>query len=332
MNNATRRAVIAGIGSYVPEKVLTNQDLERMIDTSDEWIVSRTGIRERHILEDNLTTSDMAVEAATRALRHAGCPASKVDLVLLATVTGDYVFPSTACIVQEKMGLTNAGAFDIGSSCSGFIAALSTGAAFVQSGNFQNVLVIGADAISRMVDCKDRNVCVIFGDGAAAVLLQAGHSDRGILSTYIKSDGAGCRHLYQPAGGAKLPPSLDTITNRLHYIKMDGRETFKQAARAMTSAAFEALKSAGLEVSDVDLMVPHQANIRIIQAAVQRMGLSMDQVAVNIDRYGNTVAASIGLALDESQQNGRIEAGDHVLLVGFGAGLTWGGIVLRWGV
>ncbi|MBI2942609.1 MAG: ketoacyl-ACP synthase III [Candidatus Wallbacteria bacterium] len=332
MNPGTRRAVVAGIGSYVPEKVLTNQDLERVVDTSEEWIVTRTGIHERHILEDHLTTSDMAVEAASRALRHAGCPASEVDLVLLATVTGDYVFPSTACVVQEKLGLTNAGAFDIGSSCSGFIAALSTGSAFVQSGTFKNVLVIGADAISRLVDWKDRNTCVIFGDGAAAVLLRPGFGDRGILSCYLKSDGGGCKYLYQPAGGAKMPPSLDSITNRLHYIRMDGRETFKQAARSMTQAAFEALKMAGLETTDVDLMVPHQANIRIIQAAVQRMGLSMDQVAVNIDRYGNTVAASIGLALDEAQQNGRVTAGDNILMVGFGAGLTWGGIVLRWGV
>ncbi len=326
------KAVITGLGTYVPDRVLTNADLEKMVDTTDEWIMTRTGIRERRILPDDMTTSDMAVEAAAKALDQAGVKPSEIELVLVATVTGDYVFPSTACVVQEKLGLSQAGAFDIGSSCSGFIAALSTGTQFVRTGAFKKVLVIGADAISRLVDYQDRNTCVIFGDGASAVVLEPGTGENGILSCYIKSDGTGCKHLFQPAGGAKQPPTIDSVTQRQHFIKMDGRETFKKAAKAMTQAALEATRLAGLETSDIDIMIPHQANIRIIQAAVQRIGISMDQVSVNIDRYGNTVAASIGLALDESVQTGRIEAGDRVLLVGFGAGLTWGGIMLRWGI
>ncbi|MBI4870466.1 MAG: ketoacyl-ACP synthase III [Candidatus Riflebacteria bacterium] len=331
MKTGMPKAAITGIGTYVPEKVLTNADLEKMVDTSDEWIRTRTGIGERHVLDESLSTSDMAVAAAHKALQMADCQPQDLELIIVATVTGDYVFPSTACVVQDRLGATHSAAFDICSSCSGFIAALSTGSQFVRTGQYRKVLVIGADTITRLVDWQDRNVCVIFGDAASAVVLEPSRNDRGVLSCYLRSDGSGVKYLFQPAGGAKLPPSHDTVASRQHYIKMDGRETFKTAAKAMCEAAHEATRMAGMTPKEIDLVIPHQANIRIIQAAVQRLGIPMEQVAINIDRYGNTVAASIGLAMNEALAAGRLVDGSRVLLVGFGAGLTWGGIVLRWG-
>jgi len=330
-------AVIAGIGSYVPPKVLTNADLEKMVDTSDEWIVSRTGIRERHILDEGLATSDMALEASRKALENAQCAPEDIDMVVCGTFTPDYVFPSTACILQSKMGLTNAGCFDLGAACSGFIYGITVGSHFVTTGMSKRVLVIGADANSRLVDWQDRNTCVIFGDGAAAVVLEQAPMPqdptkrRGMLSSFLKADGTGWRHLYQPAGGSLRPPTTETVNAREHHIKMEGKETFKFAARAMSNAGIQAIELANLSNEDIDLVVPHQANLRIINNALRRLKVPPERSIINIDRFGNTVAASVGIALDEAYRNERLKDGDNVLLVGFGAGLTWGGVILRWG-
>ncbi len=331
------QAVISGLGSYVPDKVLTNADLEKLVDTSDEWIVSRTGIRERRILEEGKATSDMALEAAKRALTDAKLTPADIDIVVCGTFTPDYVFPSTACMLQSKLGLVNAGCFDLAAACSGFIYSITVGSQFVTTGMAKNVLVIGTDANSRLVDWQDRNTCVIFGDGAGAVILsQSPATDkiadrRGMLSSFLKSDGTGWKHLYQPAGGSLCPPSHKTVDQRLHHIKMEGKETFKFASRAMTNASREAITRANLTPEDIDIVVPHQANIRIIKSAMKRLKIADEKVIVNIDKYGNTVAASVGIALDEAYQSGRFKDGSNILMVAFGAGLTWGGVVVRWG-
>jgi len=323
-------AAIRGVGAFVPPKVMTNRDLERLVDTTDEWIVSRTGIRERRILEEGKATSDMAIPAAWQALDRAGISPETIGLVIVATITGDYVFPSTACIVQNRMGMKNAAAFDLGAACSGFIYALSTASQFVMTGAYEHVLVIGADTNSRLVDWTDRGTCVIFGDGASAVLLSRSEPGTGILSSFLRADGSGLKHLHQPGGGSLHPPTIDTVSAGLHHIKMEGQETFKFAARAMAEACDQAIRGARISFEDVSLMIPHQANIRIIHAAAKRMGIPEDKLVVNIDRYGNTVAASIGLALNEALEGGRISTNDHLLLVGFGAGLTWGGMIIKW--
>jgi len=331
------QAVVRGIGSYVPERILTNADLETMVDTSDEWIVSRTGIRERRVLDETRATSDMALEAANVALADAGLTPEDIDMVVCGTFTPDYVFPSTACLLQAKMGLVNAGCFDLSAACSGFIYSLTVGGHFVATGLAKNVLVIGADANSRLVDWQDRNTCVIFGDGASAVVLQQGplpddqERRRGILSSFMKADGNGWRTLYQPAGGSLRPPTHETIEQRLHCIKMEGKETFKFASRAMYDASIAAIERAHLSTDDIDLVVPHQANVRIINNAARRLNIPNDKVIINIEKYGNTVAASVGIALDEAYRTGRLQDGSNVLLVAFGAGLTWGGVVIRWG-
>jgi 3-oxoacyl-[acyl-carrier-protein] synthase-3 len=324
-------AVVSGIGSYVPDKVLTNADLEKIVDTTDDWIVSRTGIKERRVLPENLSTSDMAVEAGRKALEQAGIAPEQVGMVIVSTFTPDYVFPATSCLVQNRLGLTRAAAFDLNAACSGFIFGMVTATQFIKTGLYEHVLLIGADANTRLLDWQDRSTCVIFGDAASAVVMSRSDSKRGVLSSYMRADGSGWRFLHQPAGGAKRPPSIETVRDRLHFIKMDGKETFKFAARAMIEAATEATQQAGLVREDISLVIPHQANIRIIEAACQRMGYSDDKVVVNIDRFGNTVAASVGLALDEAVQQGRVKDDDNLLLIGFGAGLTWGGLVLRWG-
>ena len=330
-------AVVTGIGSYVPERVLTNTDLEKMVDTSDEWIVSRTGIRERHILEDGKATSDMAKEAVSRALADANVKSESVDAVICATYTADLVFPSTACLLQSKLELGTAACFDIEAACCGFIYGLAVGANFLESGMYKRVLVIGADASSRALDWDDRNTCVLFGDGAAAVVLEARpmpkeqKDRRGLLASYLRSDGNGWSQLHQPAGGSQNPPTHETVDERQHFIKMKGREIFKVAGKAMAEAGVQVAQKAGLEMDDIDLVVPHQANLRIIQATKRRLGLDDDKMIINIERYGNTVAASIGIALDEAYRQGRVKDGANILLVGFGAGYTWGGSVIRWG-
>ena len=331
------QAVIAGVGSHVPEKVLTNADLEEIVETSDEWIVTRTGIRERRILANDKATSDMALEAARKALIDAKTTPESIDMVVCSTFTPDYVFPSTACILQAKMGLKNAGCFDLAAACSGFVYGLTVGSQFISTGKAKRVLVIGADANSCLVDWKDRNTCVIFGDGAGAVVLEAAPMPknnldrRGILSSFLKADGKGWRHLYQPAGGSLNPPTHDTVEKRMHHIKMEGNKTFKFASRAMSDASLAAIQEAHLSPSDIDVVVPHQANIRIIKNAVRRIKIPNDRIVINIDKYGNTVAASVGIALDEAYRSGRFNDGSNVLLVAFGAGLTWGGLIIRWG-
>ncbi|MBE7679310.1 MULTISPECIES: beta-ketoacyl-ACP synthase III [Paenibacillus] len=329
MNNLRPVGVI-GTGKYVPEKILTNSDLEKMVDTNDEWIVSRTGIKERHIAAPDQATSDLAYEAAMKALESAGMTGSDLDLIIVATITPDSAFPSTACILQDKLGAKGAAAFDLSAACSGFVYGLATATSFIQSGMYNNALVIGADCLSRITDYTDRNTCVLFGDGAGAVVIGEVPEGRGFKSFDLGAEGAGGGLLQLEGGGSRLPASAETVENKKHYIYMNGREVFKFAVRVMGTATDEVLRKAELERTDVDLFVPHQANIRIIQSAMQRLELPEEKVVVNVDKYANTSAASIPLALVEAAEEGRMKAGDTILMVGFGGGLTWGASVLVW--
>ncbi len=325
-----RSVGIAGSGFYVPKKVLTNFDLEKMVDTTDEWIRTRTGIRERRIADDNEATSDLAVEAARKALEDAQISPQKIDLIIVATLSPDYLFPSTACLVQDKLGIKDAWAFDVEAACSAFIYALSVAEAYIKSGACKTALVIGAEVFSRIVDWKDRNSCILMGDGAGAVVLKEVENGKGILSTHLGADGSGASLLKQPAGGSRLPASEETVRQGLHYFKMQGNNVFKLAVRIMSESVITALKRAGLSNKDIDLIIPHQANIRILNAMVKRLSLPMEKLMINLDKYGNTTAASIPIALDEAVKQGRIKEGDIVVLVAFGAGLTWGAAVIRW--
>lgn len=323
-----RKVGIKGIGSYTPPKVLTNSDLEKVVDTSDEWIVTRTGIRERHIAEPDIATSDLSFEAAKIALDSANLTPRDIDLIIVATVTPDMLFPATACILQDKLGARCPG-FDLSAGCSGLIYALSVGAQFVANGTYSNVLVVGAEVLSKITDWQDRSTCVLFGDGASAIVL--GPVERGGFRSFVLgADGSGGNLLELPAGGSRLPASYETVSQRLHYIKMNGREVFKFAVRIMGEAALEAIEKAGLNPSDIDLFIPHQANIRIIESAAERLNLSMDKVFINLDKYGNTSSASVGIALYEALLSGKIQEGSKIVMVGFGAGLTWGACVLEW--
>ena len=323
------RAGILGTGSALPETILSNQDLENMVDTTDAWIVSRTGIRERRIAKPGEATSDYAASAAERALAAAGLSADEIELILCATITPDMLFPATACIVQDRLGATKAAAYDLSAACTGFIYGLATASAFVESGMYKNVLVIGADLVSRITDYTDRATCVLFGDGAGAVVVGRVSEDKGILAFDLGSDGSGAKNLYVPAGGSLNPATSETVEQRLHFIRMGGRDTFKFAVKAMSSSMERAIASAGLSLSDVDVLVPHQANVRIIEAACERTGLPLDKVIINIDKYGNTSAASIPIALDEAVRSGRIHPSDVCVCVGFGGGLTWGAAAIR---
>ncbi|WP_149846514.1 beta-ketoacyl-ACP synthase III [Paenibacillus sp. 37] len=329
MNNL-RPVGIIGTGKYVPEKILTNSDLEKMVDTNDEWIVSRTGIKERHIAAPEQATSDLAYEAAIKALESAGMTGSDLDLIIVATITPDSSFPSTACILQDKLGAKGAAAFDLSAACSGFVYGLASATSFIQSGMYNNALVIGADCLSRITDYTDRNTCVLFGDGAGAVVVGEVPEGRGFKAFDLGAEGAGGSLLQMEGGGSRLPATAETVENKKHYINMNGREVFKFAVRVMGTATIEVLRKAGMERTDVDLFVPHQANIRIIQSAMQRLELPEEKVVVNVDKYANTSAASIPLALVEAAEEGRMKAGDTVLMVGFGGGLTWGASVLVW--
>ncbi|OPX81010.1 MAG: 3-oxoacyl-(acyl-carrier-protein) synthase 3 [Pelotomaculum sp. PtaB.Bin013] len=331
MHREVVNAGILGIGTYVPERILTNTELEKMVDTSDEWIRSRSGICERRIAGPEQATSDLASNAARRALADAGTAPEEIDLVICATDTADMIFPATACLVQDRIGVKKkAGAFDLAAGCTGFIYALTVGSQFIVAGACRRVLVIGAETMSRVIDWEDRSTCVLFGDGAGAVVLGPVSAGEGILATKLYSDGSGGPHLLLPAGGSRRPASSDTLNSRLHYLQMNGREVFKFAVRVMGEAAEEVIAEAGLNKSDVDFFIPHQANVRIIEPAARRLGVPMEKVMVNVDRYGNTSTASIPLALEEAVRGGRINKGDHVVVVGFGAGLTWGAVVIKW--
>lgn len=321
---------IIGTGSYLPEKVLTNKDLENMVDTTDKWIVSRTGIRERRIAAEDQASSDLAVEASRKALEAAGMTADQLDLIIVATVTPDMMFPATACLLQDRLGAKKAAAFDLSAACSGFLYGIATASQFIQSGMYRYALVVGVDCLSKITNWEDRNTCVLFGDGAGAVVLGPVEEGSGFLSFELGADGSGGDLLKQPAGGSRLPASRDTVDGRLHTISMAGREVFKFAVRVMGNAAEEALAKAGMTKEDIDFLVPHQANTRIIDAAVKRFGLSEEKVIINLDRFGNMSSASIPVALDEALHQGRIKKGNTLVLVGFGGGLTWGAAVLKW--
>ena len=324
------QAGILGIGSYIPEKIVTNKDLEKIMNTSDEWIVERTGIRERRVAADDQATSDLATEAARRALEDAGIGPDELDLIIVATVTPDMSFPSTACLVQDNLKAVNAAAFDLTAVCSGFVYGLAVGSQFIQTGFYKKVLVIGAESLSRIMDWTDRNTGMIFGDGAGAVVLGVTSPGCGILGIHLGSDGSGGDLLKVSAGGSRLPASLDTVAKRQHFIYMNGKEVFKFAVKIMGDAANKALENAKLTAADIDCFVPHQANIRIVQSAAKRLGFPMEKVVVNVEKYGNTSAASIPIALDEAVKSGRIKNGNTILLVGFGGGLTWAASVIKW--
>lgn len=321
---------ILGTGSALPERVLTNADLEKMVDTSDEWIVSRTGMRERRIADPNTASSDLSVEAARKAIADAGIDAEDIDMIICATVTPDYMFPATACLVQERLGIKKTGAFDLSAGCSGFLYGLSCAVSMIETGAVKNALVIGGDTLSKITDYTDRNTCVLFGDGAGAVVLGQVPEGRGFLGFDLGSDGSGGEHLMLFAGGSRNPATQETVLNKRHTISMNGKEVFKFAVRVMNTATEDVLRKVGLSKEDVDFLVPHQANIRIIDYARERLGLPEDKVIVNVDRYGNMSNATIPVALDEANRMGKFKAGDLLMLVGFGAGLTWGAAALRW--
>ena len=331
MTQGTEKAVgIIGIGSFAPEKILTNKDLEQIVDTSDEWISERTGIKVRHIVADGENTSDIAAKAAERALKDAGLTADDIDLIVVATATPDMLFPSTACLVQNKLKAAKAAAYDLAAGCSGFMYAIVTASQFIKTGLYKHVLVIGAESLSRILDWTDRNTCVLFGDGAGAVVLGGVPEGYGILGSNLGSDGSGGDLLCLPAGGTSRPATEETVRDRLHFVHMAGNEVFKFAVKVMGEAALNALEHAQIDTSEVDWLIPHQANIRIIQSAAKRLKMPMEKVIVNVDRYGNTSSASIPIALEEAIHDGRIKSGQVITMVGFGAGLTWASAVMRW--
>ena len=325
-----RTCSIAGVGSYVPERIITNADLEKLVDTSDEWITSRTGIRARRVAATHQFTSDLAARAAVRAMRKAGVKAEEIDLIIVATITPDMPFPSTACLVQQKINAYRAAAFDIEAACSGFIYALEIGQQFIMSRTYNTVLVIGAEKLSSIVDWTDRNTCVLFGDGAGAAILQNRPNAHGLLTACMGSDGQKADLLSMPGGGSRCPASAESVAAGLHFLRMDGKETFKNAVQAMNTAAQEALRRCEIEITQIKCIIPHQANRRIIDAVCERLGAKPEQVFVNLDKYGNTSAASVAIALDEVVESKRIQRGDLILLVVFGAGLTWGAAVIEW--
>ncbi|HEX7578206.1 MAG TPA: beta-ketoacyl-ACP synthase III [Verrucomicrobiae bacterium] len=325
-----RTCSITGVGSYVPEKILTNADLEKLVDTSDDWITTRTGIKERHMAAKDEFTSDMAAKAAQRAMKMAGVTASQIDLIIVATITPDMPFPATACFVQQKIGAKRAAAFDLEAACSGFIYGLEIGQQFIMSRTHDTVLVIGAEKLSAITDWKDRNTCVLFGDGAGAAVLQNRENSHGLLTAVMGADGGKANLLFMPAGGSRCPASRESVDARQHFLHMNGKETFKNAVQAMCSAAQEVLRRCEVDITRIKCVIPHQANRRIIDAVGERLGATPEQMFINVNRYGNTSAASVAIALDEAVASGKIQRGDLILLVVFGAGLTWGAAVIEW--
>jgi len=321
--------MIMGTGRAVPEKILTNADLENMVDTSSHWITARTGIQERRVVEPGVPLSDLAVKAALAAMEDAGVAAGEIDLIIVGTVTGDMKFPSTACLIQEKIGATRAVAFDLSAACSGFLYGLQVGAGLMLASGYRHALIIGGDVLTSMVDWEDRDTCVLFGDGAGAVVLGPSDGERGLLHTYLRSDGSHSNLLYNAGGGSLNPPTAESVRNKLHFIRMEGREVFRHAVTSMAEALQQVLVAAGLTVADLDLLIPHQANLRIIEAVGKRFEIPEEKVYVNVDRLGNTSAASIPIALDEARRCGRIGDGDLIGMVTFGAGFTWASGILR---
>jgi len=323
-------ARITGTGSYAPAKIITNHDLEKLVDTSDDWITERTGIKERRVVEKGQTTSDLAYEASRKALKAAGLGANDLDLILVATTTPDMVMPNLGCVLQNKLGAKKAAAFDIYAACSGFIYGLSVADAFIKSGMYKNILLVGAEVLSRFIDWEDRTTCILFGDGAGAVVIQRHTGKHGVLSTHLHSDGSLGELLYLPAGGALHPTSHDTIHKRMHFLKMKGNELFKVAVRALEGVVQETLEFNKVKPEQIDYLIPHQANLRIIQAMATRLKMPMEKVVLTLPKYGNTSAASIPMALDEAVRDGRIKENHLLLFEAFGGGLTWASALVRW--
>jgi len=324
------RSKITGTGSYVPDRVIKNTDLEKRVDTSDEWITERTGIKERRIVDDSQAASDLALEASKRALRHAGVRAKEIELIIVATISGDMPMPSTAAVLQHKLGAKSAAAFDLNAACSGFLYGLSVADNFIRTGFVKRLLLVGTEVNSKFIDWADRNTCVLFGDGAGAVVMEQTRGKSGILSTHLYSDGQMWDYICLPGGGSRFPSSIKTVKERMHYIKMKGNETFKVAVRTLEKLVIDTLKKNRIKPDDIAVFIPHQANLRIIKAMAQRLNLPMERVAVNLDRYGNTSSASIPIALDELVREGRIKKNDYILLEAFGSGLTWASALIRW--
>jgi len=330
MSTAARGSTIAGIGRYVPARVMPNAELERLVETTDEWIVTRTGIRERRIAADDQASSDLAFEAAKEAMADAGVGPDDLDLIIVGTATPDMLFPATACVLQDRLGARRAGAFDLSAACSSWVYGAAVGHGYIASGLAETVLVVGAETLSKITNWKDRATCVLFGDSAGAVVMRPSEPGQGFLSFHLGADGAGGPLIILPAGGSRLPASFDTIERGEHYLRMNGREVFKFAVRLIPRAIQEAVDRAGLTLEDVDWFIPHQANIRIIDAAAGRLGQPREKFFVNVERYGNTSSASVPVALYEAVRAGQIRRGDVVVLVAFGGGLTWGSTALRW--
>lgn len=330
MVNNPRSVGIVGLGSFLPKEIITNHDLMNLVDTSDEWIFSRTGISERRKASEQEAASDLGIKAAQKALAAANVPPEEVDLIIVATITPDMFFPATACLIQKSLGAINAAAFDLSAACSGFLHALAVGTQFIATGVYDTVLVVAAEVMTKIVNWEDRNSCVLFGDGAGAAVLKSVEEGTGFLSFDMGADGAGADFLKIPAGGSRKPASSETIQNKDHFLMMNGHEVFKFAVKIMGDTSVKALEKAGLSQNDLDYLVPHQANTRIIEAARKRLGLAADKVYINLDKYGNMSSASIPVALTEAVEKGYIQKGNNVLLVAFGAGLTWGSAVIKW--
>jgi 3-oxoacyl-[acyl-carrier-protein] synthase III len=335
VNDATtagpvRRAHVTGWGRYAPAQILTNADLEKMVDTSDEWIRTRTGIRERRVAAADETTASMGAVAGLRAIHTAGLQPDDMDLILLATLTPDYWMPSTAALVKEAIGNTKATAFDVMAACSGFVYGFATAQAYIQAGLAKHVLVVGSELLTRFLDYTDRSTCILFGDGAGAVVLSASDEPGGALGVEMTTEPQGAYMIWLPAGGSKAPPSAETIRRGEHYVRMEGNQTYRFATKTMATTALESIRRSGLEPSDVDLFIPHQANVRIIEAVAKGLDLPMEKMFVNLDRYGNTSAASVPIALAEAVNEGRVQVGDNVTMVAFGAGFTSGAVTIQW--